>query len=288
MKKFLLYSFLLMLIAAGGLKAQCPPNALAYTSEYPQCAEGCGVLLRDWPEGSLIYIYGGAPLTVVGSVQIPGLFGGPGVGNAFVCVPCNVPLVFASTVPGATSGCVIVYLGVLPVSLTAFNATTGNGNMPRINWTAATDTRNVVYTLQRSQGEAGFADIYSVSGRGGNSQSYQFTDATAGAGNIRYRLKFRDGDGSVNYSAVVTVKNGISTAPGNVYPNPTGKSFTIRIAQESLPATAQLINSLGQVMETRNINNPITEFGNNLGKGVYALRLTGKNHNSHTQILVKE
>lgn len=287
MKKHLLQSLFLIMIA-GGLRAQCPPNALAYTSEYPQCAEGCGVLLRDWPEGVLVYIYGGSPLSVISSVQIPGTFGGSGVSNAFVCVPCNVPLVFASTVPGATSGCVIVYLGVLPVTLTEFSASSGTGRSPVIRWTAATDTRNTTYTIQRSSGEADFTDVATINARGGNTQYYQYTDLTAGTGSIRYRLRYQDGTGEVSYSAIRLVKTGIDKSFGAIFPNPSRNGFKLQVTQASLPATAQLINAQGQTVASVIITDPVTEFGNQLGKGVYALRLTDRNNNTHTRILVKE
>lgn len=287
MKKYLPVT-LLFLLLAGHVKSQCPANAYVYTSQYPQCAEGCGVLLRDWPEGVLVYVYGGNPLTVVTSVQIPGVLGGPGTGNAFVCVPCNIPLVFASTVPGATSGCVIVYLGVLPVSLTSFSASAGNGNSPVINWTAASDTRDVVYTIQRSMNNDPFTDLYSINGRGGQDQSYRFTDESAGTGKIRYRLKYQDDTGTPTYSNIISVRTGKSGIRANIYPNPSNKNFNLRIDPISLPATLQLFNTSGQLIESRTITNPLTEIGSRLNKGVYALRLSDKNHYTDTQILVKE
>ncbi len=287
MKKYLLTA-LLFITLSGAVKSQCPPNALAFASVYPQCPDGCGVLLRDWPEGVLVNIYGGDPLSIITSVAIPGVLGGSGVGNAFVCVPCNIPLVFASTLPGATSGCVIVYLGVLPITLTDFTASSGNGRAPVISWTAATDTRNVTYTVQRSEGEAAFTDISTINARGGYAQRYQYTDLSAGSGNIRYRIRYQDGTGDVSYSAIKSVKIGMGNSFGGIFPNPSRNSFKIQVNPVALPATARLINSQGQTVASIIINNPVTEFGNQLGRGVYALRLTDKNHNSQTQILVKE
>ncbi len=287
MKKYLL-PLLITLALFQKLEAQCPPNAYAFTSIYPQCPEGCGVLLRDWPEGVLVYIYGGDPLSIIGSVQIPGVLGGPGVGNAFYCVPCNIPLVFASTVPGASSGCVIVYLGVLPVTLTNFTVGGGNGGAPLLRWTAATDTRNVTYTVQRSGETGSFTDITSISGRGGNAQNYQYTDLTAGIGNNRYRIRYQDGSGAVSYSTTLAVKTGRVAPVTALFPNPSNSNFKLQVSPVLLPANAQLLDASGRLLERIIITNTVTEFGNRIGKGVYTLRITDRNLNTHTQVLVKE
>ena len=127
MKKLLLPLFVIA-FTHSITKAQCPPGAFAYQSLYPQCASGCGVLLLGWPEGVIVNIYGGTPLTIITSALISGTLGDGGTGDAFTCVPCNTPLIYASTVLNATGGCVIATIGIVPIKLTDFSASSSAGN----------------------------------------------------------------------------------------------------------------------------------------------------------------
>ncbi|MFM2359751.1 MAG: hypothetical protein RLY16_1744 [Bacteroidota bacterium] len=285
MKKYFL-TLVTLLFLATGVKSQCPPNAFAFTSTYPQCPDGCGVLLKDWPEGVVVNIYGGTPLVIITSVLIPGTYGGPGTGNAFSCVPCNVPLVFASTNPNASSGCVIIYLGTVAIDITSFSVT-NTGNQPQLKWTAANDSRGDVYTVQKSTLNGQFVDIAALPAIGGTNKTYNYTDATLNAGNVQYRLKMTDIAGTVTYSQTVTVK--AKTSFGiSIYPNPTQQGFHVAVPTALLPASIQLINAQGQIVAKQNTTVANNEFTQSLPAGIYAVRVTGSNNEIITQTLIKK
>ena len=169
--------------------AQCPSNAFAFLSTYALCPLGCGVLLKDWPEGVVVNIYGGSPIDVITSVIIPGTYGGSGTGNAFTCVPCNIPLIFASSIPGATNGCVIITLGTVPIKLSNFSLKSTGTNSCLLKWTTYNEPGNTKYTIQRSKDARNFIDISTLKGNGNNSNTYSFDDVSIQQGTQFYRIK---------------------------------------------------------------------------------------------------
>lgn len=285
MKKVLTLILLAAALIQAPAKAQCPPGAFAYQSLYPQCPSGCGVLLLGWPEGVLVNIYGGTPLTIITSTIISGTLGGPGTGDAFTCVPCNTPLVYASNVNGATSGCVIATIGVVPVKLTNFTAAV-NGRSSLLKWTATSETGTVKYTVQKSRDGRIFTDLGTINGTQYPVNDYTFTDASLTAGAVFYRIKAAELSGSITYSEVVMVKNQ-NDFGFSVYPNPANEAFKVTLPSKFLPATIEVINAQGATVHSAKTNQTSYTVNQYLQKGVYAVRVTGSNNESLTQRLIK-
>lgn len=285
MKKLLSLILLTAALIQAPVKAQCPPGAFAYQSVYPQCPSGCGVLLLGWPEGVLVNIYGGTPLTIITSTVISGTLGGPGTGDAFTCVPCNTPLVYASNVSGAISGCVIATIGVVPVKLTGFTVSlTGNSSL--LKWTAASEIGTVKYTIQKSADGRNFSDVTAINGKQLAINNYSYTDAAAIKGTSFYRIKATEVSGTVSYSETVMLKNQ-NDFGFSVYPNPAAEEFKITLPSKFLPATVEVINAQGTVVHTLKTNQASNTVNKYLPKGIYAVRVTGSNSESTTQRLIK-
>lgn len=265
------------------INAQCPPNAYAFLSFYPQCPLGCGVLLKDWPEGVVVNVYGDVPIRVVTSAVIPGTFGGPGVDNAFVCVPCNIPLVFASAVPNATSGCVITTLGVVPVKLSNFSLTTSGNNSCQLKWSTSNELGGTKYTVQRSSDSRNFSDIVTFTGKKDN--TYSYSDLSAQQGLLYYRIKITEITGEINYSEIALLKNQ-SNMDISIYPNPVERDFKVTLPGQFLPAKLMMYNSVGKAVYTTTALQSTLTISEQLPKGVYAIRITGKNNASVTQTLI--
>ena len=187
--------------------AQCPPNAFAFLSNYQLCPQGCGVLLKGWPEGVVVNIYGGSPIMIITSVVIPGTYGGPGTGNAFSCVPCGIPLIFASAIPGATNGCVIITLGTVPIKLTNFSLSTTSSNSSLLKWVTYNEAASTTYTIQRSKDSRSFSDINTFTGSGNNINSYSYEDIFLPQGTLFYRIKIINATGKITYSETALIKN---------------------------------------------------------------------------------
>jgi hypothetical protein len=269
------------------VKSQCPPNAFAFASTYPQCAGGCGVLLKDWPEGVIVNIYGGSPLSIIASVVIPGTYGGPGVGSAFSCVPCGIPLVFASAIPGATNGCVITSLGVVPITISNFTVTTTTNVNKTISWSVANETVGDHYIVQKSADGTNFNNLTTIAGGGGLNKNYTYTDASNIEAVQHYRLKIINKDGAITYSKIVATK-AKQNGGFAISPNPTNGSFKLNISANLLPVQVSVFNAQGQQVLLVNSSSANTILNNTLAKGIYAVKVTDKNKNTSTQLLVKQ
>lgn len=265
--------------------SQCPPNAYAFVSAYPQCAQGCGVLLKDWPEGVVVNVYGGSPIQIITSAVIPGTFGGPGVDGAFVCVPCNIPLLFASAIPGATYGCVVYSLGTVPVKLTNFSLNSTGTHSSLLKWTSSNEQGIIKYTVQRSKDSRNFSDITTLVGNGSNSNSYSYTDRSVQEGIIYYRIKITEITGSVSFSETALVKNQNNLAV-SIYPNPADNAFKVTIPGQFLPAKVVLYNSIGKIVYSTNAAQSTLSIIEHFPKGIYAVKVTGNNNAIITQTLM--
>ncbi len=270
-------------------KAQCPIGATALQSRYAQCTSTCGVLLIGWPEGTLVNIYGGTPLTIVTSAIISGTLGGGGTGTAFICVPCNIPLIFASSSTNATTGCVIVSIGVVPVKLTNFNVVNVADGSCRLGWTASNETGLVKYVVQRSADGRNFTDVSTLSSYNNNAAAvnYNYKDAAAIAGNNYYRLKIIENSGSIAYSETLVVKKQGSFGL-SIYPNPSTTNFNIGIPEKMLPATLDIYNAQGQQVYTFYTRQSNFTINKQLRSGVYTVKVTANNHSSITQKIIKK
>lgn len=286
MKKLLLALFVIA-ITSTVTKAQCPPGAFAYQSLYPQCPTGCGVLLLGWPEGVLVNIYGGSPLSIITSATVSGTLGNGGTGDAFTCVPCNTPLIYASSTAGATSGCVIATIGIVPIKLFNFSAKVEQGNICTLKWTTSQETNAVKYSIQKSDDGRNFTDIASLKGTLLTTNSYSYKDAIAKNGTFYYRIKAIELSGSITYSEIAQIKN--ESAIGfSIYPNPASSDeIKMNLSSKILPATIEIINAQGNSILVDKTSQSLYSIRKNLPRGVYVVKVTGNNNISVTERLIK-
>jgi hypothetical protein len=276
MKKILII-FSLVLFLNKYVEAQCPPGAFAYQSLYPQCPSGCGVLLLGWPEGVLVNIYGGSPLIIVSNAIISGTLGGGGTGDAFTCVPCNIPLVYASAIPGASGGCVIATIGIVPVKLTNFMVNISGTNSCEIKWSSSQETEPVKYIIQHSNNGRDYADIATINGLQQAINKYAYTDLAINNGTQFYRVKVAELSGLIFYSAVVAIKSDDKFG-FSVFPNPATRDFKVSVAPQFLPAVLELYNAQGIRVVADKTVLQTTTISNYLSKGIYTLKVTGNNN----------
>lgn len=286
MKKFLIILSSLFFLQTNA-NAQCPPGAFAYQSLYPQCASGCGVLLLGWPEGVLVNIYGGTPLAIINSALISGTLGNGGTGDAFTCVPCNIPLVYAAAGPGASSGCVIATIGIVPVKLVNFSVNHSAKKGSEIKWTTTQELEPVKYIIQRSQNSRDFADVATINGKQQLNNQYNFTDEYIKKSSVYYRLKVKEAAGQIFYSSISVINNQTDFSV-IAYPNPVENKFKLTIPQQLLPATYQIVNTVGQTVFSASTQTITTEINQMLSAGIYAIRVRGHNNEIATQTIIKK
>ncbi|MBX2975981.1 MAG: T9SS type A sorting domain-containing protein [Ignavibacteriaceae bacterium] len=120
-------------------------------------------------------------------------------------------------------------LAPLPVELSSFNASVSGTNVT-LNWKTATEKNANQFVVEKNTNsiwtEIGYVKAVGTST---TEQSYSFTDKNFVEGNISYRLKIVDFDGSYEYSNVieVDVERVIDYSLAQNYPNPFNPTTTI-------------------------------------------------------------
>lgn len=117
---------------------------------------------------------------------------------------------------------------VLPVNLTGFSAQKNNSNVS-LQWQTAAESNTINYTVQKSLDSRSFTEIGKLSAKGGQSNSYAFTDASGYSltGKTYYRLKITDINGNYKYSPVVTIYPSDNDMSLSVFPNPAKDLITV-------------------------------------------------------------
>jgi len=179
--------------------------------------------------------------------------------------------------------------GGVPVELTSFSGVSVAGRI-QLNWTTATEINNLGFEIERAAGNKDWRLIGFVEGKGTTTefQNYSFIDDMFGmqSGNIFYRLKQIDYDGTFEYSNEIAIEFTLKLnfELEQNYPNPFNPATTIRY---SIPVT-QLVtltvyNSLGEAII--NLVNEIKEAGTyeidfdgtSLPSGIYLYTLSAGN-----------
>jgi autotransporter-associated beta strand protein len=198
----------------------------------------------------------------------------------------------------------------LPVELTSFTATTTDAGV-ELNWQTITEVNNYGFEVERASTSLGNQELewetlgfVEGSGNSNSPKSYSFVDANAPTGELSYRLKQIDTDGSYEYfSTTASVSNGVTSVNENIlpteyslnqnFPNPFNPSTQISFAlPENGQVDLRVFNSLGQ--EVAVLANNIYAAGNhivnfdasNLTTGLYYYRLVSNEFVSTKKMLM--
>lgn len=177
-------------------------------------------------------------------------------------------------------------LSPLPVSLFSFDAKLISDYV-ELTWMTASEINNDFFIVQRSIDNKNFEDIDKVAGNGNSNIIIEYTsyDLNLPEGDIYYRLKQIDYDGSYQYSNIIVVRNN-SSSNLVIYPNPSNGLFNI----ETYNSIEVVISSIsGQIIDRfsfgENSKNEIDI--SNKSKGIYLLSIFSKDETITRRIIVE-
>ncbi len=141
----------------------------------------------------------------------------------------------------------------VPVTFIAVIATQQD-NSATINWKVSNEANVASYAIERSTDGTNFSKVGTVPATGSN--NYQWSDATAPAGNVYYKIQSIDNSGNTAYSNTVNVTalNSVKsiTLPDNNYTD-NAFSFVFTNMPEG-KYTARLYANNGQLLEEKQID----------------------------------
>ncbi|MCK6604464.1 MAG: YCF48-related protein [Ignavibacteriaceae bacterium] len=183
----------------------------------------------------------------------------------------DVFILDASRAWAVGNGGVIVHFNdpsVIPVELTSFSASAGNGGID-LKWTTATETNNYGFEIERRiSGDEQYQAAGFVRGNVNASElnTYIFTDKPDKAGSYTYRLKQTDLDGSFRYHNLgyeVDFTGSFSYRLGYNYPNPFNPVTTVNYSLgQHGPVKILLFSAAGELVKV--LYNGIREAGNHI------------------------
>ncbi|MFT3680248.1 MAG: T9SS type A sorting domain-containing protein [Ferruginibacter sp.] len=170
----------------------------------------------------------------------------------------------------------------LPVTFTNVKAWPQNNNVA-VQWNVENELNIEQYEIEKSSDGQHFTKAGSTTAT--QSNTYNWLDETAAAGNNYYRIVSREASGKLLYSQVVKVNMGSIAGNINVYPNPvTNGVIKLKFTNmEKGTYNVKLLNALGQTVIATTINHA---GGNNtkeldtpekLTRGIYHLEISNNN-----------
>ncbi len=174
--------------------------------------------------------------------------------------------------------------GILPVHLVSFTAGLDNENV-LLKWTSVDEINFAQYELERRTSETKFIPIAIIPARQeeGN-MNYSYLDRPVYKGEVFYRLKMIDRDGTFAYSPIVRVE--IPAVSIMLFPNPVKGILHVQGLADYEWLTITDMN--GRILIRRSIGNSQQNIDlSQQPAGIYQLNLSGKNR-SRSLLFMKE
>lgn len=184
----------------------------------------------------------------------------------------------------------------LPVELVDFQVQLFQGES-HLRWQTSSELNSSHYVVERRQEqEALFKAVAQVEAAGNSQQlkTYELTDNINGLprGQVYYRLKSVDLDGSFAYSEVRSVNFEPEQVELHVFPNPNPGQYALNIyVPRPQDAKLQLLDSNGRQLWSRRLSlnrgrNPIDVSQGTLPTGIYVMVLTSTEGLSYTRRMI--
>ena len=181
---------------------------------------------------------------------------------------------FSDLLVNSRYNCTVIDNGLLPVTLTNFNANRNRNNVD-ISWTTSFEQSVSRFEVESAVLGKAFSTIAVIPAKNSESgASYVYTDKTARRGTLQYRLKMVDLDGTITYSEIRTLRGQGSITDFQVFPNPSNGAAKISLPEATQEADVQILDNSGRILKTIRLNNSNTAQFTDLQKGMYMIRVT--------------
>ncbi|MFT3950009.1 MAG: choice-of-anchor E domain-containing protein [Agriterribacter sp.] len=176
---------------------------------------------------------------------------------------------------------------VLPTGRLEFFARAAEGNNIALSWTKENEENNILYGVEMSTNGIDFTTIGSMQSEKPENAAtvvkylFDYERPAGVTGKLYFRIKQTDAAGTIKYTAIkwVDAKAELQTNL-SLYPNPATNEVTLQFktAQQNT-IQVQLVNSIGQVVQTSRLNLSGTsqgtmQFNSKYASGVYFLKVT--------------
>jgi hypothetical protein len=179
----------------------------------------------------------------------------------------------------SNDGCNPGNFNILPITFKNFTAKKYNSAV-NLNWLAASTDNTSYFIVEKSSDGNNYTTLNKVSALTGEN-NYAFTDYSVNTGNIFYRIKLIDADGSFKFSNVLRVKTGGKTFSLNsIYPTLASSQINLQVSSDKKTnASIEIIDINGRLLkkQTLILNDGIITYPVNvssLSAGTYLVRIS--------------
>ena len=184
---------------------------------------------------------------------------------------------------------------VLPIKLSAFNASREN-NKVKLEWTTASEQNNDRFEILRSSDGRSWKPVANIKGHGTTaiSTNYKAYDESPLNGINYYIIRQYDVDGHSYQSDVKFVRMQVTKSIISVYPNPAHAAINFSVANKTASnVEATLTNVNGKVVHRENFSNIPANSTNKLSlqhqpvPGIYILKLNAEGLSESTRVVIE-
>ncbi|SFC82058.1 GEVED domain-containing protein [Spirosoma endophyticum] len=140
----------------------------------------------------------------------------------------------------------------MPVNLVSFQGQWVENKGNQLSWVTSWEQNNDHFDIQRSSDAKSFESIGRMAGKGTTSatQSYAYIDDQSSPNEVvYYRLKQVDLDGTVTYSRIISIRQGLEAGLSLViYPNPASEQVNLRLPTSHKVAGVRVFSVSGAQM----------------------------------------
>lgn len=168
---------------------------------------------------------------------------------------------------------------VLPITLSTFSAARTEKNI-LLNWATASEKNASHFEIERSADASQFTTVGRVNARNNiTGASYSYTDISAAAGTVYYRLKNVDRDGTYEYSKIVTVEGHGVQSNARLTANLVSNMLPVSFKGAEGAYELRIVNLAGTLLQRQTVSNAASVQMNiaSLAPGFYLLQVAGAN-----------